>query len=156
MIHLIHTLNPSDLYGVQHSGVRSKKFLFISDIKYTHITKLYCSVPFLGFVVIILTMKLILALAAVTAANAFTTSPGMFAVRGKTSLQNARPDASSLIAEAMEASKKFGAASVEARLAWETVEEMDASDNRYVHGRSANAVFASFFAHHQNYIHLVK
>jgi hypothetical protein len=78
-------------------------------------------------------MKLILALAVVAAANAFTTSPGMFAIRGKTSLQSARPDASSMIAEAMAASKTFGASSVEARLAWEAVEEMDSADNRYVH-----------------------
>lgn len=40
-----------------------------------------------------------------------------------------RPDTSDLVKEAMEASKKFGPTSKEARLAWETVEEMDASTN---------------------------
>mmetsp|Transcript_21525 Transcript_21525/g.24529 ORF Transcript_21525/g.24529 Transcript_21525/m.24529 type:complete len:223 (-) Transcript_21525:166-834(-) len=39
----------------------------------------------------------------------------------------ARPDTSELIQKALEASKEFGASSSEARLAWETVEEMDAS-----------------------------
>ena len=47
-------------------------------------------------------------------------------------LQSARADASELIQEAMAASKKYGAASPEARLAWEAVEDMDAADNRYV------------------------
>jgi hypothetical protein len=35
-----------------------------------------------------------------------------------------------MIKAAMEAGKKFGAASPEARIAWEAVEEMDSSDNR--------------------------
>jgi hypothetical protein len=39
----------------------------------------------------------------------------------------ARPDASELIQKAMAAAKEFGATSKEARLAWETVEEMSAS-----------------------------
>lgn len=38
-----------------------------------------------------------------------------------------RPDASELIQQAMAAAKEFGATSKEARLAWETVEEMSAS-----------------------------
>jgi len=41
-----------------------------------------------------------------------------------------RPDATSAIQEALEASKKFGATSPEARLAWEAVEELDSSDTR--------------------------
>jgi hypothetical protein len=41
-----------------------------------------------------------------------------------------RPDTSSLIQEAMAASKKFGPTSKEARLAWEAVEEMDSSTNQ--------------------------
>merc|ERR1719356_1924298 len=41
----------------------------------------------------------------------------------------ARVDSSDAVTKALEASKKFGAASKEARLAWETVEEMDSSDN---------------------------
>ena len=44
-----------------------------------------------------------------------------------------RPDTSELIKEAMAAAKQFGATSAEARLAWETVEEMDSSTRtRYV------------------------
>jgi hypothetical protein len=44
-----------------------------------------------------------------------------------------RPDTSELIKEAMAAAKQYGATSAEARLAWETVEEMDASTRtRYV------------------------
>jgi CP12 domain len=39
--------------------------------------------------------------------------------------------ASEAIAAAMAASKQFGAASPEARVAWDTVEEINASDNRY-------------------------
>lgn len=35
------------------------------------------------------------------------------------------------IATALEVSKKFGATSPEARLAWAEVEEMDSRDNRY-------------------------
>ena len=40
-----------------------------------------------------------------------------------------RVDTSDLIEEALAASKKYGASSPEARLAWEVVEEIDASDN---------------------------
>jgi len=41
----------------------------------------------------------------------------------------ARADSSDLVAEALAASKKYGASSPEARLAWEAVEEVDSSDN---------------------------
>ena len=41
---------------------------------------------------------------------------------------SARPDASDAIQEALRISKEHGATSIEARVAWETVEEMDASD----------------------------
>jgi len=41
----------------------------------------------------------------------------------------AHADSSSLIDIALAASKKYGAASVEARLAWEDVEEVDSADN---------------------------
>ena len=54
------------------------------------------------------------------------TPPGV--VEGR--LQNARVDTTEAIQEAMAASKKFGPTSKEARVAWEAVEEMDASDNR--------------------------
>lgn len=43
-----------------------------------------------------------------------------------------RPDASAAISHALEMSKKFGPTSKEAALAWDIVEEMDASDNRFV------------------------
>jgi len=42
---------------------------------------------------------------------------------------SARADASALIEEALKISKEFGATSAEARLAWEAVEEVNASDN---------------------------
>jgi CP12 domain len=50
--------------------------------------------------------------------------------RPSTGLYNERPDASQAIKDAMAASEKFGATSKEARVAWDAVEEMDASDNR--------------------------
>jgi CP12 domain len=43
-----------------------------------------------------------------------------------------RPDVTKAVAAAVDAAKKFGPASPEARLAWETVEELSASDNRCV------------------------
>ena len=42
----------------------------------------------------------------------------------------AKADATDLIAEATRISKEFGPTSPEARLAWESVEEVNASDNR--------------------------
>jgi hypothetical protein len=61
-------------------------------------------------------------------------SPALFGIRSPTTTQLSatRVDSSALVKEALAASKKFGPASVEARLAWEAVEEVDASDNRYV------------------------
>jgi hypothetical protein len=46
-----------------------------------------------------------------------------------TNLYNARADTADMVQEALDASKKFGATSKEAMLAWEAVEEVDASDN---------------------------
>lgn len=69
-----------------------------------------------------------------TSTTAFTmTNNGPAAMRRSlaTVLQE-RPDSSAAVAAALEASKKFGATSPEARLAWEAVEDMDAADNRYV------------------------
>lgn len=43
-----------------------------------------------------------------------------------------RPDASAAIAHALEMSKEFGPTSKEAALAWDIVEELDSSDNRFV------------------------
>jgi hypothetical protein len=42
----------------------------------------------------------------------------------------ARPDVTRAVADAVDAAKRYGAASPEARVAWETVEELSASDNR--------------------------
>jgi hypothetical protein len=74
-----------------------------------------------------LTMKISISLAILAAANAF--SPSVMQMR-KTTQLCARADSSELIQQALKASKKFGASSPEARLAWETVEEVDSSDNR--------------------------
>ena len=41
-----------------------------------------------------------------------------------------RADSSAAVQAALEASKKYGPTSREAALAWEVVEEIDASDNR--------------------------
>jgi hypothetical protein len=43
-------------------------------------------------------------------------------------LLKARPDSSVAVADALRISKEFGGTSSEARIAWETVEEMDAAD----------------------------
>ena len=83
-----------------------------------------------------LSNPLFAALVCSTGASAFISSnpskltpPGV--VEG---LHNARVDTTEAIQEAiqeaMAASKKFGPTSKEARVAWEAVEEMDASDNR--------------------------
>ena len=45
-------------------------------------------------------------------------------------LYNGRVDTSDAVAAALAASKEHGPTSREARLAWDEVEEMDASDNR--------------------------
>lgn len=59
-------------------------------------------------------------------ASAFAPSP-----MGKASTALfGRVDSSAAVQAALEASKKFGPTSKEAALAWETVEEIDASDNR--------------------------
>ena len=75
-------------------------------------------------------MKFSLALLFAAAATTQGFAPLSAPRRTTTALQNARADTSELIQEAMQASKKYGAASPEARLAWEAVEEVDASDNR--------------------------
>ena len=43
-----------------------------------------------------------------------------------------RPDASSAVEEALKITAAFGIGSKEAKVAWDTVEELDASDNRCV------------------------
>eukprot|EP00545_Synedropsis_sp_CCMP1620_P006356 CAMPEP_0119012444 /NCGR_PEP_ID=MMETSP1176-20130426/6735_1 /TAXON_ID=265551 /ORGANISM="Synedropsis recta cf, Strain CCMP1620" /LENGTH=75 /DNA_ID=CAMNT_0006965403 /DNA_START=44 /DNA_END=268 /DNA_ORIENTATION=+ len=64
------------------------------------------------------------------AVTAFAPAPSFGVVRRTALNAEARPDTSKLIADAMAASKEFGATSKEARLAWEEVEEMDSSTNQ--------------------------
>lgn len=71
----------------------------------------------------------ILAFLAVSSTQAFC--PSAMQMRKTTTTLQARADSSKLVEEALAASKKFGASSPEARLAWETVEEVDSSDNRW-------------------------
>ena len=73
-------------------------------------------------------MKLLVLSTILSSAAAF--APQMGAGHIRTSL--AASSADEAIQAALESSKKYGATSVEARLAWETVEEINASDNRYV------------------------
>ena len=73
-------------------------------------------------------------LSVATTTNAFT-GPMVRSSRQTTTstivLQAAvRPDTSKIIQEALAKSKQFGPTSMEARLAWEAVEEMDASTNQ--------------------------
>lgn len=81
-------------------------------------------------------MKLSLSIALMAAATAVQgfAPTATFGVRlTHTQLAMSRPDASEAVKAALEASKKFGPTSPEARMAWETVEEMDSSDsNTYV------------------------
>lgn len=72
-------------------------------------------------------MKLILASIFAASASAFAPS-GMIANRHATALSE-RLDSSEAIQAALDASKKYGAASPEARVLWDIVEEMDAADN---------------------------
>jgi hypothetical protein len=59
-----------------------------------------------------------------------TSSGSQQARRATTRLAlSARPDTSGAIQAALEATEKYGASSPEARVAWDAVEEMDASDN---------------------------
>lgn len=69
-----------------------------------------------------------LVLAVAASVDAF--SPAPLGVRSSVRLYSARPDTTEYVAAALEASKKYGATSKEARIAWEAVEEIDAADNR--------------------------
>lgn len=75
-------------------------------------------------------MKFTIALLSLLAASeAF--QPAIVTHRPTTALGvSSRPDATELIKNAVAISQKFGKDSPEARLAWEVVEEVDASDNR--------------------------
>lgn len=59
-----------------------------------------------------------------TKANGFS-APSSFGVN-----RSSRPDTSALVEEALKITASFGIDSKEARVAWDVVEEMDASDNR--------------------------
>ena len=61
-------------------------------------------------------------------ASAFTPSLSLF--QRQPTFLSAAKDSSAAVAAALEASKKYGATSPEARVAWEAVEDMDSSDNR--------------------------
>eukprot|EP00525_Craspedostauros_australis_P009367 CAMPEP_0198133090 /NCGR_PEP_ID=MMETSP1442-20131203/59385_1 /TAXON_ID= /ORGANISM="Craspedostauros australis, Strain CCMP3328" /LENGTH=319 /DNA_ID=CAMNT_0043794195 /DNA_START=520 /DNA_END=1480 /DNA_ORIENTATION=- len=75
-----------------------------------------------------ISMTVLAAFAASGVANGFSVS--MPSARASTMLSaQAVNDAASMIENAMALSKKHGAASVEARLAWEAIEEIQASDN---------------------------
>lgn len=75
-------------------------------------------------------MKISFAIISVIVASSEAFSPMSHAGRTTTTtLQNARVDTADLVQEALDASKKFGATSKEAMLAWESVEEVDSSDN---------------------------
>ena len=78
-------------------------------------------------------MKLILstttALVMLMSTEAFV-APSRFGAKPSTALNLERGDSSAgAIEAAMAASRDFGATSKEARIAWETVEEINASDN---------------------------
>lgn len=68
-----------------------------------------------------------------SSAEAFAPAPfGLARTTTTTTSLFVRIDASTLIEEAREASKKYGPASPEARVAWEAVEEVDSADNSAV------------------------
>ena len=70
---------------------------------------------------------LVMAMAAATTSAFVVVAPT--APRRAMQLQS-RADASAAIQAAQEATKKYGPTSPEAKVAWDTVEEMDSSDNR--------------------------
>ena len=70
-------------------------------------------------------MKLFLIAALASSAAAFAPTPA-----GRHSVALHASASSEAIEAALEASKKYGATSQEARVLWDIVEEMNASDNR--------------------------
>ncbi len=72
-------------------------------------------------------MKLISIAILASTASAFAPS---ISHGGRSTALYERADSSAAIEAALEASKTYGATSPEAALAWEIVEELDASDNR--------------------------
>lgn len=80
---------------------------------------------------------------------AFAPQPHAFSLRPTpvvgTSVLYERPDASAAIAHALEMSKEFGPTSKEAALAWDIVEEIDSSDNRFVFSALFDIKICSLF-----------
>merc|ERR1711862_618401 len=72
-------------------------------------------------------MKLLLVAAAVSTASSFAPPSNFGRSRTSTSLNTSADEA---ISAALEASKKFGASSPEAKVLWDVVEEINSSDNR--------------------------
>lgn len=87
-------------------------------------------------------MKLILATTTMflASANAFAPTPSFS--RPSVALNLERGDDSTAVQEALAASKNFGAASKEARVAWDIVEEIRASDNSMAFKNSAKDTVA--------------
>ncbi len=83
-------------------------------------------------------MKLLLVAAILTSSAAFAPAP--IARRSVVSLLESA--SATAIEAALEASKTHGPTSKEARLLWEVVEEMNASDNRFVPHSSREFVVA--------------
>jgi len=79
-----------------------------------------------------LSLALVSLMAAASSAFVIPSTTSMRSARMQLAASAVRPDASAAIQAALEASKKYGPTSPEARVAWDAVEEMDASDNRYV------------------------
>lgn len=80
-------------------------------------------------------MKLLLSSFLITSTVAFV--PCTHRPRFGTTLALERGDSSDAIADAMEATRKFGANSPEARVAWDIVEEINASDNSAAYSGSS-------------------
>lgn len=73
-------------------------------------------------------LSLTLAFACVASSQAFMSNP--LKRSSGTTLMASKDSDSSAVKEALEASRKFGPSSKEARVAWDIVEEIRASDNR--------------------------
>jgi len=82
-------------------------------------------------------LNIILLAVALSTVTSFTTpNTILFGCRLSTGLQS-RVDSTDAINAALETSKKYGATSKEARVAWEAVEEMDSSDNSVAYSGGA-------------------
>lgn len=85
-------------------------------------------------------MKFSLFIIATFAQSAHSFAPyGNFGVsRASSAIENSRIDTTEAVQAALAASKKHGATSKEARVAWDMVEEMDASDNSVAYAPAVN------------------